>query len=112
MKKIISILFLVALLLQSCKKEQEPEVFGDWETISAVGFKWEYRIERSGLFCRTLPEYFDTWFCFDFEQGGNTLIVYAAKEEVWKWEFEADDVAVVTVKIPDEQDQMFVLRRK
>lgn len=111
MKKILSILFLITLF-SSCKKEHEPEVFGDWETISAVGFKWEYRIERSGLFCRTLPEYFDTWFCFDFDQGGNTLIVHAAKDEVWKWEFEAENVAVVEVTIPDEQSQTLVLRRK
>lgn len=104
-------LFSMSTIVQNCKKEHAPDIYGEWETLSAVGFFWEYSIDEKH-FCRTLPEYFDTSFCFDYDRQGNVLKVKAAQEETWSWDFEADNIAVVTVEIPGEQNKTLVLRRK
>ena len=40
-----------------CKKESLPTVYGKWETLSVVGFKWDYEFSEN-QFCRALPEHF------------------------------------------------------
>lgn len=106
---ICTVLFLA--VNSQCKKDRIPKVYGQWETLSAVGFEWEYDITKNGQFCRTLPDYFNTWFCFPYDQNRDTLFVHAANEEIWVWEFEGNDVAVVDVYGQGPQRIKLVLRR-
>lgn len=106
----------LACMIFGCRKERQPNIYGNWETINAVGFDWQYQIDRRGQFCKMLPEYFpETSFCYDYHERGDSTFIEAPTREVWIWEFEADDVAVVTAFVgndpADLQKQQFVLRR-
>ena len=103
-------LFTVA----ACHKDPKPEVFGTWETVSAVGFKWEYTITRDAQFCKRLPEYFpDTSFCFDYEVDANGTVVDvdAPNAENWTWEFMAEDLADVVVRYADSTSERIIIKR-
>jgi hypothetical protein len=97
-----------------CKKETLPTVYGKWETFSVVGFKWDYEFEKDGTFCRALPEYFpDTTFCYTFEQRGDTSFISSPEAEQWLWDFEAENIAVITsMTTVQGQPKQFILRRK
>ena len=98
----------------SCKKEDPFPIHGKWETINAVGFKWDYDIQKNGQACKALEEYFPgTSFCFDYRISADTLFIYGQSPEVWIWEFECEDVAVVTATVgPENEVSKFVLSRK
>lgn len=109
---------LLFLLLQAtaCRKERQPDIYGDWETITTVGFKWQYAIDRRGQFCKALPEYFpETNFCYDYSERADSTFIHSPTPEVWVWEFEGQNVAVVTAFIGtdpgDLEKQQFILRR-
>lgn len=97
-----------------CKKEEIPSVYGKWETLSVVGFKWDYRFDDDGTFCRALPEYFlDTAFCYKFEQRGDTSFIQSPEPEIWVWEWEGENIAVVNSITPVQgQPIKFIIRRK
>lgn len=97
-----------------CKKESLPTVCGQWETLSVVGFKWDYEFCDGGQFCRSLPEYFpDTSFCFSFEQHGDTSFIATPEPEVWVWEWEGENIAVIKSITPIQgQPSQFIIRRK
>lgn len=92
----VAVVAFVVLLAASCYREPEPEVYGSWGTISD-GFKWEYRIQRGGFFCRKLPELFqETIFCYEFTNDGERLEIDTPGHESWEYSFEGEgDVLVV-----------------
>lgn len=101
--------------MMACHKEKKPAVYGNWETVNAVGFHWEYKFTNEGQFCRRLPEYFpDTSFCFSFQvdKAGTTTIIATPESETWIWDFVADDVADVNVTRADGEKQRFILKRR
>lgn len=113
----IGYLAWVASMYFGCTKEPQPNVFGHWETVNAIGFKWEYTITQGGQFCKRLPEYFpDTSFCFDYDvadDGDNTTTITAPTAETWTWEFVGGcpDVADVSVTLATGEKQRFILKR-
>lgn len=118
-KFLIRFIFLIALFcivfsIACCQKEEHPQVYGQWETIDVVGPKWDYNIQKDGFLCKTLPEYFPgTNFCYDYEVDGDTLHLYSATPEKWVFEFEGDNVAIVTAEIGSPQEIVqFIIRRK
>lgn len=85
----------ICLIWSACHKEPQPEIYGQWETISN-GFKWNYQISEN-QFCRTLPEFFgETQFCFPYEVKGDTLNIQFNDPEKWVWNILESDVAIVT----------------
>lgn len=114
MKKTFFLLFLCFTLFQ-CKKEPKPSLIGTWETVTTVGFEFEYEITPD-LHCRSLPEYFgNTSFCYPYEfVDDSTIVVQANIVETWNYEFVDEDgnVVVVWVTLPDSTKQNFILKRK
>jgi len=108
--------FLLSIALSyGCKKEPLPHpIYGEWETVNAVGFKFDYKIQEGGLFCRSLPEYFgNTWFCFDYNRQADTLFVnIEADPERWVLDFQTRDAVLVNVKKESGSTDAFLLVRK
>lgn len=117
MKKLffnIAIAAVLALSITACCKEDKPSIYGEWETVQALGYEWDYRVDKGGQFCRTLePVFPNTTFCYDYEWDGSTLTVHAPQNlQQWIWDFECPTVAVVTIKEEGEGDYIIVLRKK
>lgn len=109
MKTFVCLLLCLSFSV-GCRKDQEAEIFGDWETVSAVGFKWEYSIRRNGVICQSLQEYFPgTEFCHTFKKSSDTLFIANPALDVWVYKFEAEDVLTVR---NISQSELFILRRK
>ena len=110
----IASIFGLALTVTSCCKEDQPSIYGEWETVQALGYEWDYRVDKGGQFCRTLePVFPNTTFCYDYEWDGSTLTVHAPQNlQQWIWDFECPTVAVVTIKEEGEGDYIIVLRKK
>jgi len=113
-KQILYLVFFAGLLTLGCHKQPKPSFLGKWETVTTVGFKWEYDIS-SNTNCRKLPEYFgETLFCYPYDIGDdNTFVVHTPEPEVWEFNFVDDcgDVADVWVTLPDGEKQQFILKR-
>ena len=113
MKNLTVFALLCFITYGACKKEPNPNIYGHWKTISALGDQWEYDIDRTGLFCKSLPPYFGTtFFCWPYRENGDTLFIDKPEPEVWIWHFEAPNVATVTNHLgTTEQPKTFILRR-
>jgi hypothetical protein len=96
----------------SCEKDHQPTIYGQWETVQAFGYKWEYKIPKHGQLCRKLPEAFgETSFCFDYEIEGDVMSINAPVIEVWKITFICENVAEITVTYPDSSITNLILKR-
>lgn len=104
----------ILALSTQCKKEELPHpVFGQWETVNAVGFKWEYEIEESCNFCRSLPEYFGTTkFCYPYSRSADTLFILTPDPERWTLQVQTRDAILVTVNRESGTSDAFLLSRK
>lgn len=111
-KRILFLILFAGLLTLGCHKETKPSFLGKWETVTTVGFKFEYEITPSSH-CRKLPEYFgDTSFCYPYDKiDDNTIFVKSPANETWSFEFLGDQVADVWVTLQDGEKQQFILKR-
>lgn len=110
----ITALAIYFFAVASCHKDNSPSVFGNWETVNAIGYQWQYNITDGGQLCKKLPEIFPaTSFCFDYavDASGDVVTVFAPSVESWRWSFVCDDVADVVVTLPDSSIQRFILKR-
>lgn len=113
MKKLLLFIGIVALF-GACKKDIFTP-YGEWETVNAVGYKWEYSIEKNGQFCKSLPEQFPlTSFCFDYQMASNGLnmTINSPDKEAWEFTPVCEDVADVSVTYPSGEVVRFILKRK
>lgn len=100
------------ITLAACHKDPKPTVVGKWETVQAFGLAWEYEFKPDGQTCRRAPEAFGTTaFCWEYDVDGSTVTINANTVETWEWEFVCDDVADVSVTLPDGEKQRFILKR-
>jgi hypothetical protein len=106
------VLFTIAILSFNCHKEPKPTFLGNWETVTTVGFKFEYQI-TAAQHCRQLPEYFGTTsFCYPYEAiDDNTIVVNANSVERWDWDFIGCDAASVTITSADSSKIEVILKR-
>jgi len=112
----VAMVALYFVAVAACHKDPKPTVYGNWETVNAVGFHWYYDIAADGDLCKRLPEYFpDTAFCYDYDvvvtNDATTVTVHTPTPETWVWDFVCDDVADVTVTMPDGEIQRFILKK-
>ena len=110
MKKLLLLSGIIALL-SSCKKDVFTP-YGKWETVEAVGYKWEYSIEKNGQFCKSLPSEFPlTSFCHDYQIAANglTMTVFAPTQEAWEFSPVCEDVADVTVTYSSGEVVRFIM---
>lgn len=106
-------LAIAILVFSECKKEQQPSIVGQWETVESLGYKWDFDIDDDGQFCRSLAEAFGTTqFCFPYLITGSELILNAPVVERWSILFVCDDVADITITYPDDSVQRMILKRK
>ena len=117
MKQIL-LIFAIALIAFSGCKKPTPEITGEWETVTSVGFKWSYEFDADGSACRELPEYFDARFCYDYTITTRTDVTVeftVQKQEpetwVWSWVDDDGDIADVTVTATNGEQQRFILKR-
>lgn len=112
---IILPLFLAVglLTLSECKKDPVPNFYGNWKTVEALGYPYEYNIEKDGRFCKKYVEGFgELYFCNDFEVISDTEIkINANWKEVWVWNFISYDVAEVVATYDDSTKYIRILRR-
>jgi len=109
---LLGLVFFLAFF--GCKKEPLPHpIYGEWETVNAVGFKWEYNIQEDGFFCRSLPEYFgETKFCYNYQRVDDTLFIQANSPERWTLQIQTRDAILVTSTLEGGNVDAFLLNRK
>ena len=99
-------------IVASCHKDPQPTVVGKWETVEAVGLRWEYEFKRDGQSCRRAPDAFGTTaFCWPYDVNGTTVTIQTNTVEIWEWVFVCDDVADVLVTLPNGEKQRFILKK-
>lgn len=106
--------WLCVILFVSCQKEKQDtnEVTGKWETIQVVGWDWSYSFDHRSNACRQLPQYFpDTVFCYSYTQDRDTTYIQAEEKEKWVWDFQCENIAVVTQYVGGQKNRM-ILQRK
>lgn len=82
-----------------CKKDNMDLHVGKWETVNAIGFKWEYNIGSDGRWCRALPKDFgNVEFCYPYTETGENKIKVQYQDSVffWQFNFHASTVAEIT----------------
>lgn len=107
--------FCILIALGSCKKEPlHHPIYGEWETVNAVGFKWQYDIREGGLFCRSLPEVYGlTKLCYEYKRQDDTVWIFANDPERWTLDIQTRDAILVTVKRDSSgQTDAFLISRK
>lgn len=110
-----TMLAIYASIVVSCHKETPPpSPIGKWETVQAFGYKYQHEFKTDGQTCRRLPEAFGTTaFCYDYQFDNSTMAmtINTNAVETWQWSFVCDDVADVTVTLPDSSVQRYILKR-
>ena len=119
LRLILACVTLCFVFLAQCQKEHET-ITGEWQTVSAIGYHYDYTISE-GSVCWALPSSFpDTAFCSSYSQKKDTVFIFENRIDgtvhlrkwLWKWIGEdAADITNLNHERLDREAQRFIIVR-
>ena len=88
-------------LLAQCQKEADT-IQGEWSTVSAIGYYYDYQIGHDQVCWSFLPSFPDTAFCSYYTQVRDTVFSFESRIDgtthvrKWLWKWIGNDAADIT----------------